>query len=138
MDSLVVSQDQARGVYDGPRTNPAIGASRYELGIGVGAGSYEAEVLAFSLVGAGKTPCVRFTAHLLLGALSQWEHQAFNVLLRGGVQEVALVFGAIVSLGDERACRSVEHACVVSCSDPWGVEAIGESKELPELDLTIA
>src|SRR5437899_5645807 len=99
-DAVVVAKHAAGHIDDLARLG---GARPQPLDhVGVAPGWHEADVLAVVLVGDRKLEAPRELARLGLGALAEREAQRFELLARGGEQEIALV-----TLG---VARAIERA----------------------------
>ena len=105
---------------------------------GIAAGGHEADVLAVRLVGHGEAQPLRVRPHALLRHVAKGKAQEFELLWRGGEEEVALIPGVIdraVELGSLRP-RHAPH--VVAGGERVRAKVASERQQVAELHPLIA
>jgi hypothetical protein len=135
----VRADDAAFGVEDRSGPNSPVRPRLDERCIGGARASYEAELLALAFGGPGQPTCEGLGADFGLLRAAHGKHEPLELLAAGGIEEVALVLGAVAPLGEERAVLSVtDDARVVARRDRARPEPVGELEEDRELDVAVA
>ena len=135
-DAVVPAEHAAPKVHDvaGPERAGAQPADH----VGIRALGHEADVLAVGLGGDGKPEPAGQVPGPRLVHVAQGEAQVFELLLRGGEQEIALVAHGIDGAVEFSARAAGHPAHVVAGGERVGAELPRHSQEVAELDRLVA